>query len=364
MKAPLSLRRPINWQDFESLCKKLWGEIWQCPEIKKNGRSGQQQNGVDIYGMPKNETHYFGIQCKGKDEYTNQQFTELEINTEIEKAKSFRPLLKKLYFTTTALKDVKIEEYIRAINLKHLANNLFEVHIFSWEDIVDLIEENRDTNNWYLNSQNYKTTKSVSVSFDNGESEITCKPDFCKPMLFYFPKDEEPLVSNALEVAGTQAYRNMIKPYRNINLSYSKINILIKNTGNDSIEEFKLRLNFDGDFQDLSNSNIRKDDPLGLLGFNEFLFLSNKDKYGVVIPFNKILVGDDSFISHDIYIKPLPKEYSLKINWSLIAKEFKDTGKLIIKFIPEIHRTSEKMYVDEIIKPYFEEMEIEDYFIK
>ena len=34
-----SIRQPENWQDFESLCKKLFGELWGCPlKIKKNGR--------------------------------------------------------------------------------------------------------------------------------------------------------------------------------------------------------------------------------------------------------------------------------------------------------------------------------------
>ncbi len=94
MKVAKSLRRPDNWQDFETLCKKLWGEIWNCPEIKKNGRSGQNQNGVDIYGIPKGENEYYGIQCKGKDEYSNKQFSVDEINEEIDKAKTFTPTLK------------------------------------------------------------------------------------------------------------------------------------------------------------------------------------------------------------------------------------------------------------------------------
>ena len=33
MKAKQQLRKPENWHDFENLCKKLWGEIWKCPEI-------------------------------------------------------------------------------------------------------------------------------------------------------------------------------------------------------------------------------------------------------------------------------------------------------------------------------------------
>ncbi len=66
------LPKPENWQDFESLCKKLWG----IPnKIKKNGRSGQPQHGVDIYGIPKRETEYWCIQCKGKDEYTKSALT-------------------------------------------------------------------------------------------------------------------------------------------------------------------------------------------------------------------------------------------------------------------------------------------------
>lgn len=67
MIASSQIRKPSNWQDFEKLCKKLWGEIWECPDtIQCNGRSGQNQSGVDIYGKPKNETGYYGIQCKGR----------------------------------------------------------------------------------------------------------------------------------------------------------------------------------------------------------------------------------------------------------------------------------------------------------
>ena len=109
MQAPKSLRRPENWQDFETLCEFLWGEIWKYPEIKKNGRPGQKQNGVDISGIPSGQDGYYGIQCKKKSEYLNTQFTDEEILEEIEMAKSFQPPLKKLYLATTAIKNAKIE---------------------------------------------------------------------------------------------------------------------------------------------------------------------------------------------------------------------------------------------------------------
>lgn len=95
------------------LCKKLWGELSNCPEIKKNGRTGQAQHGVDVYGISAGEDAYFGIQCKGKEEYTDKQFTESEITGEISNALQFSPALKKLYFATTAVKDAPIEAFMR-----------------------------------------------------------------------------------------------------------------------------------------------------------------------------------------------------------------------------------------------------------
>ena len=73
MIAPTQIKKPKNWQDFEKLCKNLWGEIWDCADtIKRNGRIGQQQYGVDVYGIPKGETSYYGIQCKCKDDSIDQ----------------------------------------------------------------------------------------------------------------------------------------------------------------------------------------------------------------------------------------------------------------------------------------------------
>ena len=170
MEAKKHLRKPENWEDFESLCKKLWGEIWDCMEIKKNGRKGQSQNGVDVYGIPKGAKLYYGIQCKGKDEYSHKQLTKDEIEYEINLAKSFQPPLAKFYFATTANKDSKIEEYIRIKDLKNRQDDLFEVHLFSWEDIVDLIDENKETHDWYLNLHKFKLKSDAEICFENGQS--------------------------------------------------------------------------------------------------------------------------------------------------------------------------------------------------
>ena len=57
---------PKHWQDFENLCRDLWREIWKDPNTQKNGRSGQEQHGVDIYGQPDEGELWAGVQCKVK----------------------------------------------------------------------------------------------------------------------------------------------------------------------------------------------------------------------------------------------------------------------------------------------------------
>ena len=106
MIAQTQLKKPSNWQDFEKLCKLLWGEIWTCEDtIKRHGCQGRNQHGVGVFSYVEKYGGYCDIQCKGKDDYANDQLTEGEFDTEIEKALGFEPELKLLIFATTANKD-------------------------------------------------------------------------------------------------------------------------------------------------------------------------------------------------------------------------------------------------------------------
>jgi len=343
LEASKNLRRPANWQDFETLCKKLWGEIWDCPEIIKNGRIGQSQNGVDVYGMPFGEDLYYGIQCKGKDEYSNKQFTEIEIIEEITKAKLFRPPLKKLYFATTAIKDAGIEEFVRTKNIENRAAGLFEVHIFSWEDIVDLIDENKQTHDWYLKSQNFKTSKSISVTFQNDLQEITITPKYKRIVTSYIESEIESY-SNSLEShlathkKVSSLFTYPVSSKIEINLSYCILYFKIQNTGQEPIEEFKLFFEFTEEIMDLTETNEKTTGftiPL-LSKYISDVYLSTESMSGKIIPKKTILVGDDTFVSDDIYIKPLAEEYEIAVKWKLISKDFKDEGALKIFVKPNL----------------------------
>lgn len=358
MEAPKTLARPANWQDFESLCKKLWGEIWNYPEIQKNGRLGQEQYGVDVFGIPENRTEYFGIQCKGKSEYNDNvykhpQFTEKEILKEIEKAKTFEPKLKKWYLATTALNDSKIQTFIRNKNIEHINAGLFEIHLFSWESIVDLIQENKETYNYYVNSINYKTKQSVSVTFSNGESELIVKPKFKKNVTIY--KMESDLYSNPLQglinsngIAGD--FIVDYKPFysKKTNLSYSDFQITIKNTGDEPIENYKLELKFIGNILNLKDTNESTDYLLINPKKVYDTFLWEESMTGKLVPARQILVSDDKFISDSIFIKADPTETDVLIEWNLLSKHFKSSGVLTIKIESEIKRERTIKKVDSL----------------
>jgi len=131
---------PENWQDFENLCCDLWREIWKDTNAQKNGRSGQNQNGVDISGRPNKKAKWAGVQCKGKNDYKNNILTEKEIFGEIEKAKRFEPKLSEFIIATSGEKDAKIEKIARKTTNEHQKKGLFSVHIWGWADIKNKLD--------------------------------------------------------------------------------------------------------------------------------------------------------------------------------------------------------------------------------
>ena len=81
---------PKSWDEFEDICANLFGEEWNDRHTTRYGRSGERQNGVDIYGRP-TESGYAGVQCKGKRNWPPSELTKSQIDEEVEKAKAFSP---------------------------------------------------------------------------------------------------------------------------------------------------------------------------------------------------------------------------------------------------------------------------------
>ena len=365
MEGKLQLRKPENWQDFERLCKVLWGEIWECPDtIKRNGRQGQAQKGVDVYGIKKGECVYRGIQCKGKDDYTNSQLTEPEIDNEIAKALLFTPKLKSFYFATTANKDAHIEEYIRKKNLESISKGEFEIDIFAWEDIVDLIEAHRNTYNWFLNNCSYKDVSDVEV-FIGGKKEYTIFPEYFRITKEYHLKPQELswLSEESLKLIQANTHfmnlNDVLYPPSKHDCRWCTISINIYNTGKTVIEDYKLSIIIEmenvleiSDKFHYYNSrlmnqaavaqiNARKDAQREVFESTEYC---NVIEYR---PKDRTLVQDDHR-TFKIAVKPKDNVQSIKVMWVLHSRNYKKEGELILNVEPKFEDKKEKVKVDNI----------------
>jgi hypothetical protein len=359
MNIKKQLRKPENWQDFETLCKRLWGEIWSCQEIKKNGRKGQAQAGVDIYCVPRGENEYYGIQCKGKDEYSHAQLTKEEIDKEIEKALKFQPKLRKFYFATTADKDVNIEEYIRIKDVAHRSEGKFEVHLFSWDDIVEILE-NTQTLNWYLTSMDYLNQYSVNITFDNDNNSIKLHPTFLSvdyekvysndvtipnimdiihgrveednPKKIYEDPEEDWVCSQPITFRTNLRMMGMY--YELYNNTCVKFKLKIRNDGKKALDNYKVIFDIEGGYLSFDRLDKRTK-YYDLTDYEYSSYYSSKNKQGRCVPHSTVLVPGDHVIFDYFTLKPLPEIKTLFLNWQLLSRDYNISGQLKIVIIPQ-----------------------------
>ena len=351
MIAQTQLKKPSNWQDFEKLCKLLWGEIWICEDsIKRHGRQGQNQHGVDVFSYVEKYRGYCGIQCKGKDDYVNAQLTEAEIDAEIEKALGFEPELKLLVFATTANKDAKIERYIRKKDIENRLKGLFAVDIASWEDIVDQLERYRTTYNWYVNNCQFKDTTDVRVTFD-GEEEITIHPEYIRTTIHYEYKDLtllEPTWRSQLKDLVSQNFDASIMSWSRpspIDKRWCELNIRIENIGKTVIKTPKLVVFFkpdeiveiDDDFYYCNAWGINEAAKAQINAGRDakrevFQTYSNQLEYR---PKNSVFVQEDYREFH-MSIIPADGIKTLSLIWKFLCEDYQKMGYLIINVEPKI----------------------------
>ena len=127
--------RTLNAVEFESLVRALCAEEWCDPYTEKNGRSGQKQHGVDVYGRPTDLSGmYFGAQCKLRT--TNEQLSRVEIEHEVSQAKQSTHQLAWLIIITDTLRDNSTQLIVNKIRDAKLASGGFHVAIWFWDDIT------------------------------------------------------------------------------------------------------------------------------------------------------------------------------------------------------------------------------------
>ncbi|EIK67603.1 hypothetical protein PseBG33_2644 [Pseudomonas synxantha BG33R] len=128
-----SMRLPIpaNWQDFETIVRDAQALRWCSVNLQKNGRPGQAQNGVDIYGAD-NIGRPVGVQCK----CYREQLKLTDVTSEITNAEGFGGRLTALFIATATDHDAVLQQQVRDISDARVAQGLFAVSVIYWDEIV------------------------------------------------------------------------------------------------------------------------------------------------------------------------------------------------------------------------------------
>ena len=139
MPSPVTtdLPRPKSWDEFEDITAAILKVRWKTPNVTRNGRSGQAQNGVDIYGRARHlDDKYAGAQCKKLSDSISWKTIVEAVN----EAEDFEPKLAEFYVATTAPRDTEIQKLARMLTEERRQIGKYPVEVLFWEDIcLDLV---------------------------------------------------------------------------------------------------------------------------------------------------------------------------------------------------------------------------------
>ena len=128
--------KPKNADDFEQLCLIVYRVAFGDPSATRNGRSGQKQNGVDIFVV--RDKQRVGIQCK------RVNFGELDsktIDQEVGFADAGNVEISELIVATTAPNDAKLVKYVHELNKLRKKNCKFSVSLAFWDALESIIQQ-------------------------------------------------------------------------------------------------------------------------------------------------------------------------------------------------------------------------------
>ena len=108
-----------------------------------NGRTGQAQRGVDVFGTNARTGQPEGVQCKGKDSRYGHSVSVDELNAEVLKALGFTPALSHYYLVSTGATDVLVQEEARRVSKEHAKTGKFSVTVLSWDQLLNLLESHK-----------------------------------------------------------------------------------------------------------------------------------------------------------------------------------------------------------------------------
>lgn len=134
---------PESDNTFEEMVCDACSIEWNDNTTQRNGRNGQLQNGLDVFGYPNGPKR----RCRGaqaKLRAKGKKLTKKEIDNEIIKAQTSPLNPEELIIVTSTCRDVVLQAYVDQISREQAQNNNFSVKIWFWDDLLErLLVERR-----------------------------------------------------------------------------------------------------------------------------------------------------------------------------------------------------------------------------
>lgn len=127
---------PESDEVFDEMVCDVCALEWGDPGAQRNGRSGQSQYGVDIFGYPNGP----GGRCRAaqsKLRAKGKPLTTGEIDEEIAKARSSPLNPEQLTIVTSTGRDASLQAYVDQVSRAQFQSNSFPVSIWFWDDLLE-----------------------------------------------------------------------------------------------------------------------------------------------------------------------------------------------------------------------------------
>lgn len=135
---------PQNWQDFESGSASLWAQELSCPGLKRFGRGGQEQYGLDILGYRENKPDFLvGVQCKCIDRA--KKLDAATVRDEVKKVLASGFDIREYFITHTGRDDAKLDRL--AVELSQEQKKLgrdIVIWVWGWGTLQERIAKDPD----------------------------------------------------------------------------------------------------------------------------------------------------------------------------------------------------------------------------
>jgi hypothetical protein len=138
---PTHVGIPKDHAEFERNSVILFRELLKDPSVKRLGRSGQSQYGIDLIGYRSGDLKKpVGIQCKKKR--PGGLLKAEEVRREVRKALKYRPAISEYFIVTTAEDDAELDKLAQALSkAQREQGRKLRILIWGWGTLEEQIDQ-------------------------------------------------------------------------------------------------------------------------------------------------------------------------------------------------------------------------------